>query len=144
MTENVAVRKARARVFILEAHKTWQVQTGRLGWGSFKAFTEAYNTAEVIVPVWVRAEYESIGRNLLGRWWKAYDAHGPEGLLLRYGNRKGEGLLENDPELCDAILALRQKSPRMTSTDILARLAAAFPGRKLPSQRSLQRFLATC
>ncbi len=135
-------KMAAARVVILETYRSWKLK-GHLGWGTFKPFTEAYNSGEVIVPPWVRAEYPSIGAQYLGRWWRLYEQHGAAGLLPRYGNRKGQGVFDTDPELREVVLGLRTGFPREDSAEIMARLEVAFAGRKLPSRRSLQRFLAS-
>lgn len=135
------VRKAKARLYILEAHREWQFKTRRLGWGTIGAFAEAYASCEIIVPSWVREEYPGIGRAALGRWWRTYEKTGPGGLKPSYGNRKGSGLFDNDPDLKQAVVALRQEHPRMTAAEMLDRLQRDMPGRALPSRRSLQRFL---
>ncbi|MDO8840672.1 MAG: helix-turn-helix domain-containing protein [Parvibaculum sp.] len=143
MAENSSSRRAKARVEILEAHRDWQVQNGRLGWGSIGAFAAAYADGKVEVPAWVKEAYPAVDRGTIGRWWSAYDRGGAEALVPAYGNRRGAGAFDNAPDVREAIAVLLREHPRMSATGVLARLETQFPGRYLPSKRSLQRFLSS-
>lgn len=130
-----------ARVAIIEIHKSWQFRERRLGWGTFKEFADLYNTAMVDVPLWVREVYPGINAGTLGAWYRAIDNVGVDGLRPAYGNRQGQGILDTDGQLRQAVAGIRDRNPNLSAAKILAQLETAFPHKKLPSKRTLQRFL---
>lgn len=143
MAENAEMRH-RARLEILQAQKTWLDETGRHGVGSNKAFTDAYNQGFIQVDEWVQKAYPGFSADALGGWWRRYYADGSDGVAFKYGHRKGSGILDNDEYLRQQIVTLKSQNPKMSARAMLRALKAVFPDRKLPSERTLSRFLGNC
>jgi hypothetical protein len=114
---------------------------------------EQVNSASIDVPAAVLRylpRYQSrraLDEATLQRWELAYHNDGVWGLTDGYGNRKGGGLIETQPEVLKIVLGQIVATPQITGKDIhQLLLAKAGLGElpqdiRLPAQRTLHQFL---
>ncbi|MCC7082208.1 MAG: transposase [Burkholderiales bacterium] len=122
------------------------------------AFARAWQRAELNVPADIRATIRQVSAASLARWQKQAEKHGGRALAGRYGNRKGSGIIDSQPQLADAILGLIRVMPHIKPDRVLQALSAQFRDHlieqadaatgeivrvpaELPSLRSLQRWM---
>ncbi len=106
-------------------------------------FVRRFNAGQTALEPYV---YERIGRltlPTLRRWRRSLRDQGPAALVPRYGHRRGDGVIDRDPEIRDWIVAQITARPHISTTMLMEGLRARFrSGRRLPSWRTLQRWVA--
>lgn len=91
---------------------------------------DLYNTGQLEVAPWIKAEVKSLTPRTLARWRAAAKAgHKNKLAVNRAAARRGTGVLDraNDGQLRTYILALVAKQPHLTAQHIRALVADAFP-----------------
>ena len=107
------------------------------------AFCHLFSEGQIEIPEWVRQARPS----LTGATLKSYERRRATGdwadLGGRYGNRKGTGVIDSDPEITNLVLGLIADRPHIKGKAVLRALRARFEeGRPLPSLRAVQRWMA--
>jgi putative transposase len=136
---------ADARLGILAALDRWRDRetATNLNQASYR-FAELYNRQEIEVEPATRAAVASVSRTRLMHWRSRHRAGGWSALLPRRGGHNvGQGLIDSDPELRDAIVAHVLERPGHVNAKTIQRaLRVSFQRGRLPSYRTLQRWLA--
>lgn len=80
----------------------------------------------------------------LGRWQRTLLTQGAAALAGDYGNRKGSGAIESQPDLRDFALGLLTDKPHTTAKNMHRAICARFSGSalKIPTERTVARFLS--
>lgn len=105
------------------------------------AFARAYMERQLEVPAEVRAAVPKLSERTLRRWQVAVEKEGLARLAGRYGNRKGAGRIDQDPEVSDFIVGLIADRPRVKAKLVMRGLRARFPAERVPAYRTVQRFI---
>ena len=140
-------RRLKARKFLLEALFDFRRKHGGTKEGSRQAFCDAVNGGETELPEWVhdylplRNGVRHLTEPTLERWEQAYHARGIMGLADRYGNRTGQGKIDQNPELKKVVLGAMFKYPHITSTKIKAWLETEHPALNIVSEAGIRRFM---
>jgi hypothetical protein len=132
--------RARARLEILERFEAFV--TGPLVPGA-KEFALRYNAGEVMVSEGTRRHCRTVSGSTVMRWRRAYITGGAWVLADRWGaGRSRSRILDRDMEVADAILACIEAYPSASAPAVRGELIARFEARRVPSPRSLARFIA--
>lgn len=108
------------------------------------AFCQLYNARDLGLPEWVTEIRPTLSVNTLKRYERRRTKGDVKGLGGNYGNRKGGGVIDRDEEIKALVLGILADKPHATGKHIRAALEARFDdGRKLPSERAVQRWLGT-
>lgn len=127
--------RADARAAIVEAWRRWA--TGQ------EAFAAAYNADGVDVEAWVRVEVPVLTPRSLRNWDRTLAKRGIGRLAGNYGNRKGAGRIEGEPEIKDLILGMIVDHPHASARLVMRALRAKFEPGRVPGYRTVQRYIAT-
>ena len=104
------------------------------------SFVLLYNSGKVQLSAETRRRYPRCSRGTLYRWDRCFQAGGTRALVPQYGNRLGQGRIDQNPILRAAIRAeLRINRPAPTA--MLRALKVGLPGHKLPSVSTLGAFM---
>ncbi|WP_321276954.1 Mu transposase C-terminal domain-containing protein [Thiomicrorhabdus indica] len=89
---------------------------------------------------WIRGDYisEDLHKTTLGRWFE-----NPETTISKYGHRKGQTLIDTQPEIRDFVTSMLYTHPQSEAKDIYNGLETEFNGQdlKIPSVGSIRRWL---
>lgn len=135
-------QRMEAKLELLARLTTFAQSRGLKLCAAMEDFCSAYNSGELTVPVAVR--YHT-GADLhpatLRRWRSINKKQGPAALAGSYGNRGGTGTIDSQPELRDFAIGLIADKPHIDATALHAALETRFSGHRIPSERSVQRWL---
>jgi hypothetical protein len=109
------------------------------------AFCAAYNKREIEVLDEVRAIVPTTSAATLRRKRIELKTHGVTRLAGNYGNRKGESKIGTQKDVKEFVLAMLHEYPHASCEHVKNGLQARFGQRddiRLPSERSIQRFIA--
>lgn len=112
---------------------------------SARRFCTLYREKEIALPDWVYETVRPFSVNTLGRKIQRHITRGPNGVIRRYGrlsNRKHYTHWDRHPAQKFYVeLALLLKNPQPHSSEILGILSEIFPGKQIPSLRTIQRYV---
>jgi len=111
---------------------------------SLHQFAVHYNEGTIEVAAEVRELIPDLSGASLHRWRMAVKREGVAQLAGRYGNRKGESIIDTQPALAEIAISMMVSHPHACSAHILQALRARFrtdESIKLPSPRALQRWM---
>lgn len=103
-------------------------------------FCEAYNSHNLAVDDELRETFPTLSHSTIEKWRLKLKAKGVTSLGGEYGKRKGQTLIDAQPELRDHIVAFLVQFPHTTATRVMDFLQARYrdSSMKLPAQRTLQ------
>ncbi|HED35062.1 MAG TPA: hypothetical protein ENJ08_12760, partial [Gammaproteobacteria bacterium] len=107
----------------------------------------AFNKGDFNAPEWVfehMPKYHgqrSLTEASLRRWEYNYNNHGMMGLVDGYGKRRGHSIIDSDKDLWTTILGAMLNSPHIKAGDLLKLFQVKYADRKLPSKKSIQRWM---
>ena len=130
-----------AKVEILQALDSLRSTAGIGVTQARHVFAAAYNAGEIETPAWVRAARRSVSAPTLARWQDTVRTDGVAGLAGAYGNRKGSGIIDSEPQLRDFVVGMLLARPHATGVHVMRGLDADFAGSGLPAKRTVQSFL---
>jgi putative transposase len=133
-----------ARLEILRAADAFVAFSTGLQSTAMQAFTLAYNAGEVFVSPEARRAFPDVSPATLARWRRRVKSGGLVDLADRYGNRRGDTLIDRQAELREFIVGVLAAGPHLSAAYLIAGLRARFRGREditLPSFRSLTRWV---
>ena len=133
--------RADAKTAILAELATFRRQSGLGRIEAFDTFATAYEQGRVNLDAWVHDMWPTVSARSLRRWEDTAAKSGTKALGGRYGNRKGSGVIDTDQDLRDHVLGMLASYPHFGAKHIMRTLRQQFPERKLPSYRSMQRWL---
>ena len=131
-----------ARLVILRCWQNFRAATGLDIMKSQISFAVLYNGGEVEVEPWVSEQIGTLSVRTLRRWAKALNTQGPASLNAKYGNRKGTGRIESDPDLAQFIIAMLVGHPHVGAKHVLRGLRVRYEADQVPPYRTVQRFIA--
>lgn len=137
-----AKTRAEARNAVLFAYRQFCKQTGRAASTAAELFAAAWERGEIQVAPEIRQALPRFtGRSVLN-WAKEVETDGAARLAGRYGlHRKGTGVLDTDLEMQDFVLAMIWEHQDVRPQKVMRGLAVHFDGDRLPSFRTLQRWM---
>jgi putative transposase len=107
-------------------------------------FSSRYNRAEIEVEPWIRELAPQLSAVSLMRWEKTIKREGVARLGGNYGNRRGESIIDRQPELMEFAIAMLVSHPHCSSSHVMQSMRARFNGHnalEYPSPRALQRWV---
>ena len=153
-----AKTRMEARAAVLRMFDAFHASLGGTASSARLEFARAWERAEIDVPPDLRATIRGVSAASLARWQAQASKLGGRALAGRYGNRKGSGLIDQQPPIANAILGLMQVMPHIKPERVHQALCAQFRDQliehtdaatgelirvpaELPSLRSLQRWM---
>jgi|CXWL01.1.fsa_nt_gi transposase InsO family protein len=139
-----AQQRLDAKLEILRALAMYQ-QAGKLSIQASEIhFAAAYTKGDIEVSAPTRSMIPDVGASTLATWRRLIRTKGITALAGSYGNRKGDGKIDRQPQLRDFIIGMLVRSPHARATHIMEGIAARFGGTaiELPVMRSLERWIA--
>jgi hypothetical protein len=130
-----------AKAAILQAALAWMKERSLSLSATSRAFAEAYNAGKVELPAEATDLVRKLGRDTVATWAQVAAREGVERLGGAYGNRKGTGQIDSQPELLGAAQAWLAGNPRGKVGELLEHLTQACPGASVPSLDSTWRWL---
>ncbi|MGF1775871.1 DNA-binding protein [Vibrio nomapromontoriensis] len=136
---------ARARILQLQAlYLAPYKDVGHLVAGEHE-FIDSYNSGELNVEDWVRGAVAKVSFSTLRRWQKQLDEEGMGRLAGNYDSNQREGLIEQQPELQNYLVALVTGKPHLAKRPhVLKRMIeqkiADYPHWQIPSASSVSRW----
>lgn len=102
----------------------------------------AYNTGALDVAEDTRAALPTLSPASFYRWQKALQTAGAARLAGNYGTRRGQTLIDTQPELREFVLAMLVEHPHARAEAVLDGARARFAGStlKMPSTRTVRRW----
>ncbi len=100
-----------------------------------------YNTGELSVPAERRARIPTISLATIHRWRDQAQRLGLARVAGQFGNRKGTGLIDTQPELAAALRGLLVETPHVRPGFAHEWLAARYADHPLPSKMTVRRWL---
>lgn len=130
-----------ARTEVLRALKAFAETKGIKIAQARRAFAISYNASLIDVADRTRGIVRHVSPRTLSRWEKTAATAGLSSLSSCYGNRKGAGRIDCDPEVKRVVVKMLVDAPHAGAAAIIQALRARFETERLPSYRSLQRWL---
>lgn len=108
-------------------------------------FVESYNNGELEVDSWIRREIKKVSFSSLRRWKKQLDEEGVSRLAGSYESNKRAGVIEQQPEMQNYLIALITGKPHLAKRpNIMHRMlneqSVNFPHWTIPSASSVCRW----
>jgi len=134
-------RRIDARLAIVSAFEQFHRAAGLALRVSRPDFARRYNAAEIAVEPWVRELVPVVSDASLWRWQRGIKQHGISHLAGAYGNRRGDALIDRNPDLQEFVISMLVEFPHTTCANILKGVAARFKDTAPPSARALQNWI---
>lgn len=113
---------------------------------ALRRFVPAYNAGEVAVSPETRRRHPEVSVTTLYRWSRRLRTRGAVALCGAYGNRRGAGAIDSQPEIREYLVGLLAEQPHLSASWLIAGLRARFGARDdivvIPAPRTLRRWLA--
>lgn len=133
--------KADARAEIVGLWRQYHEAAGGRVIDTQDAFCALYNAGELDLDDAVTGLIPALSRSSLNRWYATVRKKGLAGLVDQYGNRKGSGQIDRDAEIKAFVVGMLTEHPHCSSAHVIAGIRARFNGRRIPSYRTVQRFM---
>jgi len=137
-------RRIDAKLQILSTFEQFHKTSGLAIRVSRPDFARRYNAGEIAAEPWVRGEFSAISDASIWRWQRAVKQDGIARLAGGYGNRRGDSIIERQPELHEFVVSMLVTYPHTTMANVLQGIRARFNGHNsidYPSPRALQRWV---
>lgn len=138
--------RAEARLTLLEACAEFERRSRLPKTQALTAFCAAWNGGKIEAVPEIRNEIGQAYPTLIYRWRATTRAEGLARLAGAYGNRKGSGLIDSQPDLFRFVVAMLTDHPSTSGKNMRRAMVARFGERggvKLPSVASVQRWVKT-
>jgi hypothetical protein len=106
-------------------------------------FANAYNKGEIQVSTTTKQAIPNLSPSSLQRWVKTLETGSVQALCGNYGNRKGQTKIDVCPKVREFVLGMLTQYPHCTGKHLLTILQSKFEPEILPSQRTLERWIAS-
>jgi len=137
-------RRIDAKLQVLSAFEQFHKASGLAVRVARPDFARRYNGGEIAVEPWVRSQFPEISDASIWRWQRAVKKDGIARLAGAYGNRRGDSIIERQPELQEFLISQLVTYPHTTVANIAQGMRARFNGHdtiEYPSPRALQRWV---
>ena len=142
---NIPERKrerAAARALLVSMAREFGAASGTPRTSAYEVFCHEYNRGAIDVPDWVRALVPSTCRSSLTNWEDKILEKGAAALVGKQGiHRKGSGTIDSSPDIAKYIIAEIIEFYNVSAASVMEALESKFEGQRLPSLRSLQRWI---
>lgn len=141
-------RKARAeaRLTILSALRDYQRERPEIPkTAAIKDFCVEYNARRLLDEAELHQLVRSISYDTINRWQKTIASGDTSGLTARYGNRKGTGKIDRQPELKRFCVAMLTDHPHASASHVHESIGTRFAGTDIarPSKKAVERWITT-
>jgi len=134
--------RATARALLVSMAQEYVAGTGKTTTTAYEIFCHEYNRGAITVPEWVREEVSRFGASSLRNWEKALGNGGLAALTGKHGlHSLGTGIIDSTPGMADVVIAEIGKYYDVTAEEVLEALMVSHEGQRMPSPRSLQRWM---
>ncbi|SBV95559.1 transposase [uncultured delta proteobacterium] len=142
---NIPERKrerASARALLVSMAREFGAASGTPRTSAYEVFCHEYNRGAITVPDWVRNLIPSVCRSSLTNWEDRILEKGVAALSGKHGqHRKGSGVIDSTPGMAEYIIAEIIEFYDVSAASVMEALEAKFEGQRLPTLRSLQRWM---
>ena len=118
---------ARARMEVLRQRDAFCASSGLAKAEAAAVFAAGYSEGRIEVASEVRALIPSVSSRTLARWEAAERRAGVTGLQTRHGWRRGQSVIDEHPEVAEAIVALMAQRPHTRSRHVHEYVEARWP-----------------
>ncbi|WP_111747641.1 DNA-binding protein [Salinisphaera orenii] len=136
--------RAEARLAILDALAAFTCRSDKSKTAALQAFVAYFNDGAIDCADWIREQLGTISVASLYRWQKAAKTEGAARLSGNYGNRKGAGKIDSQPEIKEYAEAMLGEYPHLRGKQLYESIRARFGGSDhytIPSQSACERWL---
>lgn len=140
-----SAERMEAKLELLQRLSAFAQELGQGVTRATELFCDAYNSGRLTVPVNVRHFTGAcLHPATLRKWRAAVKKRGAAALAGDYGNRKGQTVIDTQPDVRDFVIGLLAAKPHASGKVIWDAIDARFgsKGYKMPDLRSVQRWLA--
>jgi hypothetical protein len=130
-----------AKLCLLKASDRFCQESSEPKSRALEIFVSKYLSGEISIPDWVRRQRPQLCSRTLLRWKQLIKEDAVNALYGKYGHRKGQNLIDTDPELQELVMA--HLATNYCGAVQLWRTAQARFGDAIPNQRTFQRWLET-
>lgn len=137
--------RAEARLTVLEALDEYTRHSSLSRTAAITAFCAAYNDHQLEIEDDVRGHVPTVHPQSIYRWRRHAKRQGAAALAGHYGNRKGCGLVDSQPELQRFCIAMLTDFPHAGGKHLHRAAVARFGDAgdlNIPGQRALQRWIS--
>lgn len=135
--------RAEARLAVLDAAADYQRASHLSSSKALAAFCADYNMARIEISDKVHEYVPEISPATIYRWRKRMQHQGAAALAGRYGNRRGTGRIDSQPDLREFAEAFLAEYPHTSAKHLHRAMRTRFAdsGAALPSRRATERWL---
>ena len=134
--------RAAARALLASMAREFQKASGVPRTNAYEVFCHEYNRGALEAPEWVRELLPSVCRKSLTNWENAILKKGMAAVTGKQGqHRKGTGIIDATPGMADYVVAEIVEYYEVSAASVMEALEARFNGQRLPTLRSLQRWM---
>lgn len=135
--------RAAARALLVSMAREFQKASGSPRTNAYETFCHEYNRGALETPEWVRGLVPSACRKSLTNWEDAILQKGRAAVTGRQGlHRIGSGIIDSTRGMADCIVAEIIEFYEVSAASVMEALEARFEGQRLPTLRSLQRWMS--
>lgn len=133
-----------AKLEVLRAREMFQRSSALSVKASEFHFAAKYNSGEIQVAEWIRAQVPTVSQSTLQNWRRVVRFHGITALAGNYGNRKGDGKIDRQPKLRDFVIGMLVRTPHARATHVERAISAVLNDGSIdkPTLRSIERWVA--
>lgn len=134
--------RAAARALLVSMARDFQKASGTPRTNAYEVFCHEYNRSAIDAPDWVRGLIPSACRKSLTNWEDAMLKKGVAAITGKQGqHRIGSGVIDSTKGMADCIVAEIIEFYEVSAASVMEALEARFEGQRLPTLRSLQRWM---
>jgi putative transposase len=132
-----------ARIEVVRVFRQWlkDCPSGLSRWQAEARFCEVWRRGEIDVCPDARAALPDFSVSTLHRILDKAQLRGADGLVDRYGNRRGAGVIDSNPAISGFVIAVMVDRPSASAAVIHELIRRKFENMAIPAQRSLQRWM---
>lgn len=134
--------RAAARALLVSMARSFQKASGAPRTTAYEVFCHEYNRSALEAPDWARALIPSACRKSLTNWEDAMLKKGVAAITGKQGlHRIGSGIIDSTKGMAECIVAEIIEFYEVSGASVMEALEARFEGQRLPTLRSLQRWM---
>lgn len=134
----------RVKLTIINAAKRYIADNKLAKIKGLKQFCERYKERDLDLPAQVYEVQKSVSLNSLRRWIEKLEHGGVGSLTNNYGNRKGTGVIDSNPELLSFVKAMLEKIPHINAEQLHLAIKATYGNTfPVPAAATCRDWLAT-
>lgn len=117
--------------------------------GTRHAYVKAFQNDEFEIPAWVHEHMpkyngqRALTEASLHRWEDRYHKDGVIGLVDAWGLRRGNTIIDKNPDMAGEIIGAILNTPHVSAGDLRQLFVAKHPDQKIPSKKTIQRWMTS-